>query len=196
LSRPLVITLALCAAFLVGVVFIWRGAHHGDPAARKSGKLYVVQRLLWIYDDRSVPLRESEPADAGFPVRAFASREEAEEHCRGLNLAAAEANQPFQHGRRWGQSFPSLDDFTSMSTGDFFAWLEQEGIEPPEGQKAAWQKWTNEPEASRRFNSDSYAAWQSWWDGPSVLTDGQRARILEKLDKVRYYEVVEVEADL
>jgi hypothetical protein len=176
---------ASCAALLF--------AAFGRP--KPAAKVFVVQKIYWHYSDRSVPFHESEPSGAGFPQKAFADRTQAEAHCRTLNLAARpEYGTPFPYGRGWGHSFPSLRDYTSTPTGEFIAWLEAEGVAPPAGQKEAWEAVQKLPEPSRRFDQGSYSAWWSWWEESAGWTEVQRNRIWDKLDRVRFYEVVEVES--
>lgn len=184
LSLALVLGLTAAALLLPG----------GAP--KQPGKVYVVQKLHWEYADRAVPYHEPDTPGAGLPQRAFADRARAEASCRARNLAArAEAGNPFPFGRRWGHSFPSLHDYTSTPTGEFFDWLAREGIEPPAGQREAWEAWRQKPESARQFEQRSYDAWWGWWNDAPGWTAERRAKVWEKLDRVRFYEVIEVDAE-
>jgi hypothetical protein len=72
---------------------------------RQTKKAYVVQRVRWVYRDRSEPLLRDEEG-AGVPVKVFADRDRAEAHCRLLHRRAAKKAIPFEHGCRSGTPTP------------------------------------------------------------------------------------------
>jgi hypothetical protein len=156
-------------------------------ASRKRPKTYVVQRVEWRYVDRSLPLERAE--GAGAPVKVFADRKEAEAYCRKVQRKERRAVNPFAYG----SSFPGLDDFTSMPTDEFIASLEHSGIRPPTGQLQQWQQWQTGP-AIGEFDQESYDSWWGWWRDSAASWDRKLLdRVWDRLDKVRLFEVVEVE---
>jgi hypothetical protein len=167
----------------------------GRPAPPPD-RLYVVQKVYWHYGDRSIPFVESDPAGAGFPQAVYTDRAAADADCRALDQKArADIGNPFQYGRGVGRSYPSLADYTSTPTGEFLDWLQAQGIAPPVGQREAWDAHQKAPEARRRFSQESHGAWWSWWeDNSGRWPPEQRERVWDKLDRVRFYEVVEVPA--
>jgi hypothetical protein len=161
-----------------------------------AGKAFVVVRVHWRYVDNTCPYLESEPAGAGFPQKVFADRAAADAHCRELELAArVENGNPFPFGRDGVPSLPSLDDYTTTPTGVFLDWLETQGLDLPAGQRAAWEESQQRP-MTGAFDEDSYAAWVGWWADNADQWDADlRERVWDKLDRVRFFEVVEVESD-
>jgi hypothetical protein len=168
----------------------WIGDQEGNPMAkRKPAKAYVVQRIDWRFVDRAEPLERSEWA--GIPLKVFTDRDEAEAHCRKLQRKERKAVvNPFAYGR----SFPALDDFTSTPTDEFITWLEQQGVRPPEGQLERWRQWESGPQAVGGFDQDSFDCWMMWWFNSAKTWDSNLLnRVWDRLDKVRLFEVVEVE---
>jgi hypothetical protein len=154
-------------------------------ASRKRPKTYVVQRIEWRYVDRSLPLERA----AGAPVKVFADRGEAEAYCRKLQRKERRAVNPFAYG----SSFPALDDFTSMPTDEFIAWLENSGITPPAGQLQRWQQGQTGP-AVGEFDQESFDSWRGWWRESAATWDRKLLdRVSDRLDRVQLFEVVEVE---
>jgi hypothetical protein len=186
------VVVALALGFAVGAVsaVLVRG-RAAPPEAR-----YLVQKVYWHSVDRAVPLVESDPPGAGYPQKVYADRAAAGAGCRALERQAREeVGNPFQHGRGWGRSFPSLADYTSTPTGEFLDWLAAEGITPPAGQREAWEAFQKLPEGRRRFSPESHGAWWSWGeDNSGRWAPEQREKVWDKLDRVRFYEVVEVPA--
>lgn len=188
---PLIV-LSAASAFLLGK----KSVKLPETSAKLTGtKAYVVQKVYWHYRDRSEPYLESEPSGAGFPEKVFLDRGLADAYRAQREREERKGRCPFEHGRGWGHSFPSLADFTNMPTGEFIDWLEAEGLEPPPGQRAAWEAWQRLPSNARHFDHASYTAWWTWWDSRFRSREGEPIcdRIWEKLDKVRLLEVVEVE---
>jgi hypothetical protein len=124
----------------------------------------------------------------------FADRAEADAHCRKLERAAREEHgNPFPFGRDGVCSLPSLDDYTTTPTGVLLDWLEDQGLDPPAGQRAAWEASRQRPQTGA-LDEDSYAAWLTWWtDNAGQWDAGLRERVWDKLGRVRFFEVVEVE---
>lgn len=183
----------LCGALAGAALTRWARDETGrSMAGKKRAKVYVVQRVDWRYRDRSLPLEQSEPPGAGFPLKAFSGREAAAAYCRKLQRRGRKQVNPFAHGK----SFPALDDFTSTPTDQFIAWLEQQGVKPPEGELARWRACQDGTSYPKQFDQDSFDAWLGWWSENAPLWDAKRLnRIWDRLDRVRLFEVVEVEAE-
>jgi hypothetical protein len=196
----LYVVIAAAAGLACGAaaaLWLARGWRSEEPAAPKAGKAYVVQRVPWQYVDRSEPMRDPEPGGAGFPLKVFSDRAAAEAYRRPLEREARQGENPFNYGRYPGGSFPSLADHTSMPTGEFIAWLEAEGLEPPAGQRQAWLAWEAQKQSHPgRYDEGSYKAWWEWWHENSGRWPAeQRERVWDRLDRVRFYDVVEVDAE-
>src|SRR5262249_17780320 len=133
---------------------------------------------------------------AGFPEKVFADRAAADAHCWELERAAREEHgRPFPFGRDGVPSLPSLDDYTTTPTGVFLDWLEAQGLDLPAGQRDAWEAY-QQRSPTGEFDEDSYAAWVGWWvDNAGQWDADLRERVWDKLDRVRFFEVVEVESD-
>jgi len=111
---------------------------------------------------------EDDQEQGWVPVKAFTDRAKAEEYCRMVEGRERAVKNPFE----WGTE---LKDWTTFDAPRFRDWLLDAGIEPP-----------------KKKNSKA-ADWQAWWEkGAPKLTDLQRAKVWEALNKVRYYEVVEL----
>jgi hypothetical protein len=100
---------------------------------RPPKKAYVVQRVRWVYTDRSEPLLRDE-AGAGVAVKVFADRGKAEAHGRLLHRRAAQRAIPFEHGVPFGHAdaLLSLAASTSLPTAGFLRLLTDLGVEPPD----------------------------------------------------------------
>src|SRR5262249_46321262 len=124
-------------------------------------------------------------------------RDKAEEYCRKLQRKEQEEQKAVINPFAYGGSFPALDDFTSTPTAEFIAWLEQQGLQPPDGERQRWQQWQSGPQVVGGYDQDSqesYDCWWFWWHDNAPTWDGElRRRVWERLDKVRLFEVVEVE---
>lgn len=183
---------------------LWVGGAHRQPmednVARKAGtKVYIVRKLYWHYRDRSEPFQESDPPGAGFPEKVFGDRAAAEAYRRDREREERKGRCPFEHGRGDGPSFPSLDRVTSTPTGEFIGWLAAEGLNPPPEQLAAWEADQRRSASARGWDprSDSFRAWWSWWDANLRGREGEPVcdRVWDKLDQVRFFEVVETEVE-
>ncbi len=171
------------------------GAPTANPVPATS---YVVQKMHWEYVDRSEPMRESEPAGAGRPVAVFGKREAAEAHRATLEEAARPGVNPFDHPFQPGGygtlSFPALEGVTTTPTGEFIDWAAAEGLNPPEGQKRLWEENMARPKAYREyFVPASFAAWRQWWEAQVRGDEARERRVWDRLDRVRFFAVVEVE---
>ena len=172
--------------------------NRGDDGVADAAKdkAYLVQRVSWQYTDRSEPYRESEPSGAGYPEKVFfADRAAAEAYRHDREREERKGRCPFEHGRGWGRSYPSLEDFTSTPTGEFIDWLAAEGLDPPARQRAAWATRQGSPETATGFVQSSFDDWRMWWDANFRSREGEPDcdRIWDKLDRVRFFEVFEVE---
>lgn len=153
-----------------------------------SGKLYVVR---WLHDYYYL----ERAFHGGLPVcppaprltRAFADAVAAEKFRQQLERGAKPpppAANPF-HGFRQrfleDREFHGLADLTSMPEPIFLDWLREAGLEPPDAR----------PHGRTRERD-----WAGWWDQHSPrMTDLQRAKVWQALDRLRFYEIVETELE-
>jgi len=156
-----------------------------DQSSLFEGRImYLVQEVLWEVemevlqpiweiDDQQVltpdfvTFRCPNPGQ-GRPVKLFASKRNAEQFRTEREAKAQQARNPFLHGE-------DLADLTSMPSGVFLDWLTDAEIQSP---------------SVSPFNPTT---WFHWWQGDD-LTEEQRARIWQVLDKVRFFTVVRLEA--
>jgi hypothetical protein len=148
----------------------------------------VVQRIRWIYVDRSCPLLRDEEG-AGIALKVFSDRTRADAHCAALHRRARKKTLPFEHGVPFhhARALPSLAAYTSMPTEDFLRWLSELGLQPPD----------LPPAGTDQAAQFSYGAWCSWWyENAKVWPPALFHRLWDALDRVALFEVVEVPADL
>jgi hypothetical protein len=146
--------------------------------------LYLVQEILWevtfeipepiwIFEDR----RTWEPDEATFrcanpehgrPVKLFTDKRSAEHFRAECEKKARQARNPFLHGE-------ALEDLTSMPPGVFHDWLADANIAAPP------------------VTPFDPVAWYTWWQGED-LTEEQREKVWQALDRVPFFTVVQVEA--
>jgi len=108
-----------------------------------------------------------------------------------------------------------LSDLTSMPEPVFRDWLREAGLEPPgeakivqvhdelsamgleppdEGESDALSVMGLEPPVEAE--SGKVRDWPSWWDQHAPrMTDQQRAKVWQALDRLRFYEIVETELE-
>jgi hypothetical protein len=105
--------------------------------------------------------------EGGWPLKAFLDPEAADAFCGEQERLAWQTCNPFRHGE-------ITSDWSSFDAGRLRDWLLDAGLEPPAARARA-------------------PAWRKWYDavGPS-LTEVQRLKTHEALDKVRFYRVVEL----
>lgn len=158
---------------------------------KSSARVYVVQRIDWRYRDRSMPYERPDAPGSGTPVKAFTDRARADAHCRKLEVAARQDRDvcPFEYGR----SYPSLDGVTSRPTDQVIDWLSEQGLNPPAGQKEAWQADRKLGRRAIRPDYDSYREWVTWWsENARNWTQAQFDAVWEVFDRVHFFEVVAV----
>src|SRR5262245_20867178 len=156
--------------------------------AGKINRLFLVERLCWgavggqvvkrapayARDAQAHPFRKGQVylpvyrrIEGAAPVRAFLDEAKAEARCRALEEEAWANINPFRHGDRPGQ-------WTSFDAGRLRDWLLDAGLELPAGKL-------------------NVKAWRGWYDRVhDGLTELQRLRLREALDRVRFYQVSEL----
>jgi len=135
----------------------------------KPRRLYLVQERNWEPDpDAGELVYANGPDDDASPVKAFADLSRADAFCRERERERRERVNPFEHGRK-------LSDLTHFDAGRLCDWLLDAGLDPP-GPKVR------------------IVGWRKWWaDTRRGLSDYQRAKVWEALDRVRFFEVVELD---
>jgi hypothetical protein len=128
-----------------------------------SGRTFVVERINWA------PKGDRRKSFLLLPgatrVACFDDADAAEADCRRREAEARAAANPFAYGG------PALHYQTSFDEGRLRDWLLDAGLEPP---------------------GKGGAAWRAWWDRHSPsMTELQRARVWQALDKIRFFRVVE-----
>ena len=150
------------------------------PASART--LYLVIAHNWPFNEYAFEYDAGDtyycpdgPGE-GNPVKLFADWHRAESFRRQKEQESRAEVNPFAY-RVPQQPFgePCLEDHTSFDAARFHDWLLDAGLEPPA------------PDAKGNAN------WPAWWDERAPhMTDLQKAKVWEALDKVRFYEVVEV----
>jgi hypothetical protein len=112
-------------------------------------------------------------------VKAFVERGRADAHCRQLNLEKRATVNPFRYLPEGAGAY-ALDQYTTLGGPGFLAILRAERLTPPAGRldgdfdEVAW-------------------AWADWWEEHRKEWDDQLVeRLWNALDRVYFYEVVEV----
>lgn len=149
----------------------------------KTPTVYVVARIGWAiaprpsegYTEVSPDLMNTAGEDRRFvPVAAFTTREAAEARMRELELEAARVFNPFL---RVGPLYA----FTTANLSDFI--LRLAGIVDPL------------PASTFTTDSPNRRAWRVWWEEyVPTWSDAVLAKVWDLLDRIRFYEVLEVEA--
>ena len=122
---------------------------------------FMAVRVHWAYNDEFF----YRSADAVEPVRAFSTRDKAEEYCRQQERKLRVEYNPFDiNGHEW-------ECWTSLSQVEFRRRVEALGLETPAGPY-------------------DYV-WCDWWD--SRMTAAQRQGVWDLCDKAHFFEVTEVE---
>jgi hypothetical protein len=144
-------------------------------------KVYVVQKLHWRFTDRSDPL-VLDPGPPGTPVKAFVDRDRATAFSRGRNRRKRANENPFDY---WpeppDESGSYLDQYATMGEESFLTLLGSESLKPPaiDPDKPWGGGWEED--------------WAEWWEEHRRGWDNRLAgRLWDALDRVRFYEVVEV----
>jgi hypothetical protein len=137
---------------------------------------FVVQEIGWNYNDEYF-YRGSDGETDDRPVRAFRTREGAEAHRRALEAdrEGMEQLNPFEFGQ-------SLAAVTSLTSRELARRLTALGLEPPD------------IEPDEDDGGEEWLGWFEWWqDAGEQLTAEQNAQVWNLLDRIRFYEVLEVE---
>jgi hypothetical protein len=141
--------------------------------------IYVVQSRYWPLDERHhlgwVPEEDEDaylfgPAgEGGTPVKAFTDPDKAEAFRRAREDEKRAEASPFHQGSE-------LAHLTSLDLALLHDWLLDAGLDGVP-------------------LTEELAVWRAWWrEQRPRLTDLQRAKVWEALDKVRFYEVLALEA--
>jgi hypothetical protein len=133
--------------------------------------IFLVQKLYWWTwrndDEEPVYCRFEE---GSIPVRAFTDYDRASDYQRAQEQARRAEVNPFYYGEK-------LADLSSFTAEPFHDWLLDAGLTP----------WTI------RKDKD-FKKYRTWWKkNRGQMTDLQRTRVWEALDKVRFFEIVELE---
>lgn len=130
-------------------------------------------RVYFHEDEHYQPLTPDQGGPVRVPEAAFLTRVEAERERDRRELAARELLNPFW--LHWGE----LESLTSVPEEVFRGQLSDAGLRPPNPVPSQFGDATD---------------WRAWWDVESPgWTDEQLATVWRLLDKVRLFEVVEVE---
>src|SRR5262249_10205857 len=111
----------------------------------------------------------------------------------GLNpfLRMANPKQALEYLEMWGSTYDrswQVTDLTSFDEPILHDWVLDAGLTPPEPLTVASRKKGRPPFPSRD--------WLAWGEGHvEQMTDVQRARIRQALDKVSFFEIVEPELE-
>src|SRR5262249_55264011 len=154
----------------ISVTIATNGCFVENGAGRMSGKRhFVVERLNWRpYDDPgyrpSATAKRKVGAWARLPgserVASFGDSHDAEADCRRREEEARRGINPFACGG-------PLCYLTSLDEGRLRDWMLDAGLTPPEpGFKGGWRVW--------------------WDQHHEDMTDLQKAKVWEALDKVRF----------
>jgi hypothetical protein len=131
-------------------------------STKQPSTLHVVQRLNWQGYGAGIAR-----LPGATRLRSYKSRVAAERDCRRRETAARAAVNPFTCGG------PALHYQTSLDADRLHDWLLDAGLEPPAAQ-------------------DDKRDWAGWWrQTHDRLSEAQRERVWEALDRVRFFEVVE-----
>jgi hypothetical protein len=135
-------------------------------AARK--RVYLVQKVRWERNwENPKEWYFCPDPEAGAPIKAFTDRNAAEAFRLSLERQARAGCNPFQHGH-------DLADLTALPEGPLRDWLLDAGLTPP--------KWKLNP-----------VVLSGWWDQHAeAMTELQRDKVWEALDRVRFYTVVDL----
>jgi hypothetical protein len=172
----------IVAALLLAAA-LWRGralAPDAEVARTAPQKVFVVQELNWRYIGRGDPyvLDEGRP---GKPVKVFVDRDRADAFCRDLNRQKRGVN-PFRY-----QPEPTdgsyLDQYATKGEDALLAFVRSEGLTPP----------VRDSDPAKDYHGLYGEPWVLWWEGHRKgWDDGLVERLWDALDRVRFYEVVEV----
>jgi hypothetical protein len=127
---------------------------------------YLVRRLRWSVPDHGSKWHHRIPGET--PVASFADRHEAQADLERREREARQGDNPFAYGGA------ALCYQSSFDPPRFRDWLLDAGLDPPEPDQGGGTDWL------------------AWWDETAPrMTDVQRARVWEGLDRVRFFDLVE-----
>jgi len=161
--------------------------------AKPRPKLFIVRwRAAYYYYEDSDD-GACQPGDR--LSKAFTTRAAAEQYRqavqRGRLVPPAGANPflPFRSARvGWydGEETPTIAQFSSMPEPVLDDWLQDLGLTPPAPERI-------EPKHGKPFTMRD---WDAWWEANvAQMTDHQRCKIWEALDRLDFFEIVETELE-
>jgi hypothetical protein len=173
----IVAALLLAAALWWG----WTRTPEAEVARAIPQKVFVVQELNWRFPARGDPYIQDE-GRPGKPIKVFVDRDRAWAFCRDLNRQKRAGQNPF-----WYQPEPTdgsyLDQYASKGDDALLAFVRSEGLTPP----------IRDPDPSKGYHGLYGEPWVIWWDKHREGWDDRLVeRLWEALDRVRFYEVVEL----
>jgi hypothetical protein len=147
-------------------------------AAERAAHYFLVQETNWAYGEgwgewmwmtgRHEAGKLAE-VPGGTPVRLFLDREKAESFRRTQEEARRRKVNPFEY-------CTALADCTSFPPKVLHDWLLDAGLTPPTPK-----------------SQDDLTTWKVWWNkSKKTMTEQQRAKVWEALDRFRFFEVVEL----
>jgi hypothetical protein len=182
--RPVYLWVAalLVGGLLLAAALWWGRADRpeGDLARSTPQTVYVVQELNWRFTARVDPevLDEGRP---GKPVKAFGDRDRASAFCRDLNRQKRGVN-PFRY-RPEPTHGSYLDQYATRGEDALLALVRSEGLTPP----------VRDADPSKDYHGLYGEPWVIWWEEHWEGWDDRLGeRLWDALDRVRFYEVVEV----
>lgn len=115
--------------------------------------------------------RHTEPPGSGLPVKLFTDPDRAAADARRRELIARQDANPFRCNLRVNNP----PDVSSLDDARMHDWCLDAGLTPP-------------PEGVGR------RAWGEWWEMHApTMSDDQRSRVWEACDRVRFFEVIEID---
>ena len=144
-------------------------------AADRTAHYFLVQETSWGYwlgFQQNYGRKVGEmlkTGEGGTPVKLFTDREKAEAFRREQEEAQRQKVNPFEHCEK-------LADCTTFPPEVLHDWLLDAGLTTP-----------------APGSKDELKAWKAWWGkSKKTMTEAQRAKVWEALDRFRFFEVVEL----
>jgi hypothetical protein len=173
-----------------------------EPSGGSGEKLYIVRWRQQPYEKAHA--HRTGPAPLPRLLHAFTDREEARHFCEDLEcgrrpppadlnpfLQLDNPKQAIEYLEAWGSAYNRSWQVTALTSFDepvLHDWVLDTGLTPPEPQTVPSNKKGQPPYVFRD--------WFSWWEANvAEMTDLQRARIRQALDKVSFFEVIETELE-
>lgn len=160
-------------------------------------KIYVVQETQWGYTD------EWHYADGNNPVKAFLSREMAEQHCRERENAARiglMTSGNYSWGHNLIVTFGAWDKITSLTLPEFKTQIQAFRLpelplypDLPMYEDGSYE----DTHSSMEYDSVYTDFWgHGWWEKAwATLSEEQVDAFWSLFDRLHFYEVVEVEVN-